>query len=438
MRLARLAAVTSLAVVATAGFVAPANAGPIIDRAAEGLRTSPVYVDPDAEQSISAEDAERLRAEIARSGSGAMYVAILPSAARDEAGGAPEGVLQELHDRLRREGTYAVVVGNQFRAGSDVLPGGEAARLADAAFAEHASAGVAPTLLEFVRSVGDAREGRSAEADAEEAEGGGIPGGLVLLGLGAGGLGFFLWRRRQRETQENAELAEVKQEAQADLLALAEEIRELDLDVEMPNADLRAKEDYAAAVAAYERADAALDRAREPEDLEHVSSALEEGRYAMASAKARLAGLEPPERTPPCFFDPRHGPSVAEAEWAPPGGAPRPVPVCAADAQRIADGREPATREVSVGGERVPYWAAPPTYAPYAGGFYGGFGGLFPGLIIGSMLGSGFGFGSALGGGLGGDYGGDELGGGGFDLGGGDFGGDFGGGDFGGGDFGGE
>src|SRR3712207_7562347 len=42
-----------------------------------------------------------------------------------------------------------------------------------------------------------------------------------------------------------------------------------------------------------------------------------------------------------CFFDPRHGPSARDVEWAPPGGAPRLVPACAADAVRIEDGEDP-------------------------------------------------------------------------------------------------
>jgi hypothetical protein len=156
-----------------------------------------------------------------------------------------------------------------------------------------------------------------------------------------------------------------------------------------------------------------------------VTSALEEGRWAMAAAKAELAGEPAPERRPPCFFDPRHGPSVTDVEWAPPGGQPRAVPVCAADLQRIEDGEQPESRQVPMDGQMVPYWAAGPAYMPWAGGFFGG--GLLPGLFLGSMLGGGFGmFGGAMAddafAGGGGDFGGD-LG----DFGGGDFG-DFGGG----------
>jgi hypothetical protein len=195
----------------------------------------------------------------------------------------------------------------------------------------------------------------------------------------------------------------------------------------MPDADARAKEHYNQAVERYTDAEQRLDAVRRPDDLEPVTSALEEGRWAMEAAKAELAGRDPPERRPPCFFDPRHGPSVDDVEWAPPGGQPRPVPVCAADLQRISDGIEPEYRQVPYGGQMVPYWAAGPAYVPWAGGFFGG--GLLPGLFIGSLLGGGLygGFPGDASAGDGGDFGGGDFGGG--DLG------DFGGGDFG--DFGG-
>jgi hypothetical protein len=98
------------------------------------------------------------------------------------------------------------------------------------------------------------------------------------------------------------------------------------------------------------------------------------------------------------------------------------VPACEADAQRVEREEDPEMREVTVGGQRVPYWQAGPAYAPFAGGFFGF--GLLPGLMMGTMLGSAFDadVGSA-------DVGGGDWGGGGFG------GGDFGGGDFGGGDF---
>ena len=104
-----------------------------------------------------------------------------------------------------------------------------------------------------------------------------------------------------------------------------------------------------------------------------------------------------PERRAPCFFNPQHGPSVRDVRWAPPGGAPRDVPACAADAQRVEQGFDPHVREVMIDGQRRPYYDAGPAYAPYAYGYYGGFGDVMTGMLVGTMLGSmiggGFGFG---------------------------------------------
>ena len=119
---------------------------------------------------------------------------------------------------------------------------------------------------------------------------------------------------------------------------------------------------------------------------------------------------------------------MRDVEWAPPGGTPRPVPACAADAQRIEEGEDPDTREFVVGGRRVPHWDAPPAYAPYAGGFFPPFG-FFPGLLIGTMLAPPIVIDEGGGNGEGeGDAGDAEAAEGDFgdgDFGGGDFGGDF-------------
>ena len=415
-----------LLVIATCLLVAPpAQAQDVLSEAAQALRDDPLYVRPAAERALSEREQARLRDLIAESGAGPMYIAVLPASARDEAGGDPTAALREIARELREPGVYAAVIGDSFRAGSvgvDVPAG----QLAGEALDAHASDGTYSVLAEFVRRVADVRAGGGSRGGG--GGGGGFP--VVLLLLLALPLGVFaLSRRRQRiraEQSARAELDEVKQVARQDLVALGDDIRALDLDVEMPDADPEGRAHYGQAVERYTQAEQALDHARRPEDIERVTSALEEGRWAMSAAKAELAGGDAPERRPPCFFDPRHGPSVGEVEWAPPGGQPRPVPVCAADLQHVRDGIDPEARQVPVGGQMVPYWQAGPAYGPWAGGFFGG--GLLPGLFIGSMLGGGFGmFGGTAA---------DEAFASEADFGGGDFG-DFGGGDFGGGGFGG-
>src|SRR4051794_1521532 len=420
-------------------LLAPAaSAQQVIQRAASALRTDPVYVDPDAPAKVSAADADRIAREIQARDAGPMYVAVLPASAADEAGGSADQVAGAIRSILRRHGTYAVVVGNHFRAGSDVLERGVAGEQAAVALDEHGEDGVPQTLLAFVDRVGDVKAGREPEGGGGASSPGGAGRGGAGIGAGAiliplallGGGAFLLLSRHRRRREEDAQVAELKENVRDDLVALGDDIRALDLDVEMPDTDPQAKAEYAKAVEAYERADSMWETARRPEDFEPIGAALEEGRYAMTAAKARLAGQPVPERTPPCFFDPRHGPSSREVEWAPEGGAPRVVPACEADAQRVERGEDPQAREVLVGGQRMPYWQAGPMYAPFAGGFFGGFGGgLLPGLMMGTLLGSAFGggWGVPVAYGAGDDYGS-----------GGDFGGgDFGGGDFGGGDFGG-
>ena len=322
-----------------------------------------------------------------------MYVAVLPEAAKRAGGGSAQGVAQAIAQRLGRPGTYAVVAGRSFAAGSTDVRG--AGDQATAAIEAHRDEGTAAVLLDFVDRVGGAARGRLAgigRSAARTAAGSGIGAALLLplLALGAGAL--LLSRRRRRKASRRRSWPSCRENVRDDLVALGDDIRALDLDVEMPGVDPRAKADYDRAVAAYDRADTLVERARAPEDFEPVGAALEEGRYAMTAAKERLAGREPPERTPPCFFDPRHGPSSREVEWAPPGGAPRMVPACEADAQRVERGEDPEAREVLVGGQRMPYWSAGPMYAPFAGGLFGGFGGgLLPGLMVGTLLGSSLG-----------------------------------------------
>ena len=392
-----------------------AHAQGALDRAADTLKLDPVYVDPDAQQAISDDEAEDLRAQIAEENADPLYIAVLPEDAAGETG--PFSALEEIVRSVGQDGVYAAIIGDSFRAGAtdtNQLPPGRAGELARAALEEHRPDGSAAVLEDFVRRVARARGQQEAGSGSDD--GNGFP--WVLVALGGGALALFGVSRRRKVRQANAEFADAKSAARDEVIALGEEIRELDLDVEMPGADADAKRHYGLAVERYQEAEQALDGARRPDDLRAVSEGLEEGRWAMLAARAKLAGQDAPERRAPCFFDPRHGPSVTDVEWAPARGEPRPVPVCAADAVRVQKGEDPESREVSINGRSMPYWQAGPAYGPFAGGFFAG--GLVPGLFLGSMLGGGFGmFGEAQA---------SDMG---------DFGGGFGGGDFGGGDFGG-
>ena len=266
-----------------------------------------------------------------------------------------------------------------------------------------------------------------------------MPELLVILVVLAVIGGAALYRRRavnQREAARQAELESQlttsKRAAEEDVTKFGEELQRLDTDVAGHPLDEPMQQDYQRALDAYDNAKTSLDAVRQPDEIKHVTEILEDGRYAVACVKARVADQPLPAKRPPCFFNPAHGPSSQNVEWAPPGGVRREVPACPADAERVLAGADPYIRTVQVGAQRVPYWEGGQAYAPWAQGYYSRWSGsdMLSGVLIGSLLFGGMG---SVFGGIGAGRG--EMGG--FGEGMGDVGGDIGGGDGGGGDGGG-
>jgi hypothetical protein len=223
-------------------------------------------------------------------------------------------------------------------------------------------------------------------------------GGVILLVvvLVLGAAAVFVIRRRNRELaaeRANRELEPVKKMTFEDVTALGVELQDLDTDLAGRQLDPGANADYQRALDTYEAAKTAADRIERPEQVQDVTKILDDGRYAIACVRARVAGEALPQRRPPCFFDPRHGLSVEDVTYAPVGGAERQVPACALDAERVKAGAEPDARQVMVGTQRVPYWQGGPAYRPYAAGYFGGFGvmdWIFMGFMF-NMVGGGLG-----------------------------------------------
>lgn len=231
---------------------------------------------------------------------------------------------------------------------------------------------------------------------------------LLLLAVLLGAVGIASKASKTRALEKKAlELAPVKKLAFEDITALGVALQELDFELSGHQLDEGQNADYQRALDAYEAAKTAGDAITEPEHIRHVTEIIEDGRYAIACVRARVAGEPLPSRRPPCFFDPRHGLSVADVPWTPPGGATRDVPACALDAERVRAGAEPDSRMVMVGSQRVPYYQGGAAYQPYARGYFGAFtpmDWMFAGLLFGGfggfdMLGGiGDGIGDAVGG----------------------------------------
>lgn len=422
-----------------------ARAADGLDSAARALRDGPVHVDPRAADRLPADEAAALTETIERAGK-PVFVAVLPDAAEFDRA----TLFQDLRTRVGITGVYVVALGDRFaaRADSSVMSRDEVANLAGAV--ERAHEGDVPAMLtDFTGQAVRQADGRApatwdGAAGAEPAGSGGLAVLAVMAGLLAlltgGALVANRNSRKRRAEEDRQQLETLRPVVDEDITAFGERLDRIGFSPSAPDADDAMRADYAHALDAYDKAKASMAAARRPREVRGVTEALEEGRFALATLEARRTGAPLPERRGPCFFDPRHGPSVQDVRWAPPGGTERTVPVCEADATRLAEGDEPMAREVETAQGRRPYWDAGPAYAPWAYGYFGG--GILPGLLMGTMLGGMLGGPHAYGyDGQGGGYEGGDSSGSDFDTGdfgggsGGDFGGGFGG--FGGGDFGG-
>ncbi|MDX2645989.1 hypothetical protein PV341_20995 [Streptomyces sp. PA03-1a] len=383
-----------LCLVAATGSGARATGG--LDAAAAALRDGgPVYVDPRARDVLSPGDADTLAGRIEKADR-PVFVAVLPDTAEFPAA----TLLKDLRTKVGITGVYVVALGDRFDAGADpaVMPHNAVENLAGAVRRSDPGDPAAMVTGFVDEALPQARGHAPASwGDDSVGVGAGSGGAGLLVALGvlvvAGGGGAVLLSRRakrRREAQDWARLDELRPVVDEDITAFGEELSRIGFDPGGATADDAMREDYTRALDAYDTAKTAMDRARSAEDVRPVSSALEEGRFALATLEARIEGRPLPERRPPCFFDPRHGPSVQDVPWTPEsGGAERTVPVCAADAARLADGLEPMARQVGTPRGPRPYWEAGPAYAPWAQGYFGG--GMLPGILVGTLLGSSLG-----------------------------------------------
>ncbi|MGP3983981.1 hypothetical protein [Streptomyces sp. KR80] len=432
-------AVVAAVLVLMAVMASGARAADGLDRAAEALKQGPVYVDPRAGDALPSAEADALADKIERADK-PVFVAVLPAASEFDR----TTLLQDLRTEVGITGVYVVALGDRFAAGADstVMPRNAVDNLEGAV--ERSNPGdVGAMTGDFVdqavqQARGDAPAAWNGGAGTSDGEGVSGVGLLISLGVlvAAVGGGALLVSRRtkqRRAERDRQQLETLRPVVDEDITAFGEELERISFDPSAPKTDDTMREDYARALDSYDKAKASMEAARRPGDVRGVTEALEDGRFSLVTLEARRDGKPLPDRRPPCFFDPRHGPSVQDVQWAPAGGPERTVPVCAADAARLEDGEEPMGREVETASGRRPYWEAGPLYGPWAYGYFGG--GLLPGLLMGTVLGSLMtgphayaydGSDSDYG-----DYGGGDVSGSDFDSG--DFGGGFGGGDFGGG-----
>ncbi|MFD8084207.1 hypothetical protein ACFV4F_21225 [Kitasatospora sp. NPDC059722] len=364
-------------------LLAPAAsaAGGLSDAAAT-LKKGQVYVAPTMLDRFSQAQADALTKKIEKADK-PIFIAVVPDSANKDT------ILTDLRTLVGIDGVYGVWRGTGgFMARSDrgAMGVGVADRIGGAV-ARADKGDINATLNDFVDQAAPQTKGSGVNHSTSIAW---VVIPVVLLVLAGAGV-FFLFRRakKRKEEQARAELEQLRRVVDEDITAYGVELERLDFNPRAADADDVQRTDYSHALESYEKAKRLMDEAKKPEDVKVVTETIEDGRFALATLAARRDKRPLPERRPPCFMDPRHGPSVKDVEWAPAGGSARSVPVCQADADRVAAGLDPAVRTVDTEYGPQPYWNAGPAYAPYAGGYYSSFGGgLLPGLLVGTVLGS--------------------------------------------------
>jgi hypothetical protein len=355
----------------------------------ECLASKHVCVSSDARALVSQSQQSQLEQQI---GSSAIYLVVAPSGSS----GYDSAMRQLISDLGATHDQFVVGFLDTRRLhfgayNRGILPSGGAASIATTAVDQHRSDGdTFGALRDFVRDVQHQAGSSGAAGGSSASSSSGALTGLIVVGvlvlLGAGGYLLFLRPRRKRKREEQEQqLKEAKLAAQDDLIALNARITDHDNDVTIAG-NPEAAAEQAAALDAYERGTRALDAAHKPAEMGVVSRSIAEGQYRLACAEALAHGLPKPGRRPMCFFDPRHGMSVADVSWAPPDGGPSRMVAACIDCQRIVErGDQPVMRTVEDrSGSRVPY-----VNSGFAPSYWGGFGiggGMLAGFLLGEAL----------------------------------------------------
>lgn len=311
------------ALAATALWPAPAQAQQTPKGIAKAVVREVVFVHPRADPTLTEQEAGELRLRILDRKIGRIKIVVVPLSIADRAGGIAT-FANEVAVAAGSRGTLIAVAGPNIYASVSYPQAAEAVAALQKAVSKHATAGLARQLRSAVDRI--ARVDPGPRGDVQQQQQGAPPGARAPApgfpappAGGDGGFGaiddffgalklavfivvalialpfitgaFFVWRRVRRGRAEAAEgLADARAEGFDRLVALGDEIRALDLDTSLPNADPVGKVAYEAALGAYERADRALARATTPARMAKAEALLNEGRSQIEVAKARFAG----------------------------------------------------------------------------------------------------------------------------------------------------
>jgi len=299
-----------------------ASGAPTARGVAAALETDPVYVAPSESGRLSVAARGRVRIRIVQRDIGRIQIAVVPAGSAERAGGL--GELANAVDQAMpgRRGSLILTTGTAFHVVTShgaVNPTTAALRTA---ISSNRNKDLEAQLLAAVDGIAEVDPGTGADVNAPAPGPPATPpagteaddfiddlGDSFRLGVlivaAAVALPFLLgavallvrWRRRHAAAEERERFD--RGGARDELIALGEDIHALDIDVEMPNASARGREDYSRALTLYDRANQLLGT-DDPSEVElyEAKRSLEEGRSRIAAARAAL-GLEGGASAPP-------------------------------------------------------------------------------------------------------------------------------------------
>ncbi|CND97865.1 Uncharacterised protein [Mycobacterium tuberculosis] len=374
-------------------------------RLAAELRRSPIYVDPSLASALPEPERKRLIAKFGRLGV-PVFVVLVPLV-KGGTWSDDDQLVTVVHANLGRDGVYITFggIGDDLRAKE--FGGDHQAREAawavsfDRAYRDAPVTSrldrIADLMLSGTAKKEYDRQSAAIDKRAKEretrgphaADGDGsavVPVVLGAAGIAAAGVGgLLLWRRRRmasvrREgsalllprtvfaTAKRAGEDQLREQASREVVVFGELLDGTDV----PASGERAGELMARALDAYQAAGKTLDGARGIPDLAGVLVLLDQGRDALASARAVASGGPEIPPSPLCFFNPLHGDAATEVDWRPIGSRRRLHVHACRDCARAARAKE--TPDILMDrrdGRDVPYFEVDPTESVWAETGYG-------------------------------------------------------------------
>lgn len=288
---------------------AAATAASTAREVAAALRSDPVFVDESQSGLLTVPQRGDLRLRIVDVDIGRIQIAVVAQESAERAGGV--GALANAIDQAMpgRRGSLLVTNGSAFHVVTSHAVVNPTAAAVRAAVESHNSEGLDAQLLAAVDGIAEVDPGADSDLnvpppaapatprpdDVGDDIGEGVRIGVLIVAAAIalpfliGAIALFMALRRSRSAARTRERLD-EGDARGELVALGEELQALDIDVDMPNASPRGREEYERALNLYDRANRLLLK-DDPSEVElyEARRSIEEGRTRLAAARDALS-----------------------------------------------------------------------------------------------------------------------------------------------------